>query len=184
MIREKWMSDEGYASGVKACRKMGGDTLAMKRGQLFELEVAVGNLKRGLPSPRMVAAMIGFVFGGAIVGGALLYLKVLDTFLSGAVVGLISGLISGWVIVGYSGFPASHFDYIDSLLAQYEPVLVQAYVDLQKKVREAGGFEPLVLEDWLKLESKAIDVVELERKVLVGGEHPGGSKFLSKKIGQ
>lgn len=172
MNREKWMSTEGYQSGLQAELKMGQDSLREKNGLLFSIEVVLYSCAKGYPAPRSAAALFFGVGAGFAVAWGVAYMALLDGVGTSLLVGGLLGLICGVVVYRYSSFHRSHIDHLDDLLSQYDPLVKQAYIDLQEKVSR-DGFALESIDKWLQQERSAVT------KALGTVSQ---SKFLSKKV--
>tara|TARA_B110001454_G_scaffold179380_1_gene172568 strand:+ start:495 stop:1031 length:537 start_codon:yes stop_codon:yes gene_type:complete len=172
MNREKWMSTEGYESGLQAEIKLGQDSLRDKNGLLFVIEVVLYSCAKGYPAPRSAAALFVGVGAGFAVAWGVAYMSMLDGVGTSLLVGGLLGLICGVVVYRYSSLHRSHIDHLDDLLSQYEPLVKQAYIDLQEEIGR-DGFELQSIDKWLQQERRA--VTKALRTV-------SPSKFLSKKV--
>ncbi|MFZ5525848.1 MAG: hypothetical protein ACOZE7_04260 [Pseudomonadota bacterium] len=172
MNREKWMSTEGYESGVQAEMKQGYESLREKNGLLFAIELVLYCSAKGYPAPRSTAALvIGMAAGFAVAWGGF-YMALLDGVGASLLVGVLLGLICGMVVYRYSSLYRSHVDHLDDLLSQYDPLVKQAYIDLQEKISR-DGFDLKSIDNWLQQERGA--VTRALRAL-------SPSKFLSKKV--
>jgi hypothetical protein len=86
----------------------------------------------------------------------------------------IAGGIAYWLVPWFSAQPRTWTELLDSKLASYEPVDVDAYRALQAKSRENYlDYDDLLL--WLERERLAL-------RNAAGGDEPNPSAFLNKQI--
>jgi uncharacterized membrane protein len=90
-------------------------------------------------------------------------------------VAITSGIATGVYVNRRSNAPRSYVDWLDRLLAGYEPVAIDAYRSLQEKVKERGALDGELVCMWLEIERNAI-------RMAAGWKMPSGSLFLKKKV--
>lgn len=71
-------------------------------------------------------------------------------------VGLGATVVAAVMLYKQSKLPVSYSDRLDGHLAQYEPVSLDAFVELQKRVRAARSYDFADVQEWISAERKAV----------------------------
>lgn len=126
--------------------------------QLGSIELSLRHRRAGLLGPRsygaLLAAVAVFVSGYAVTfvaakGGAKIP--------SGSLwIVSVAALLMKWIVNRYSTAPRTYAEKITALLRRYDPVEVEAYLDVQASVRNYGTIESDILYDWIQRERYAV----------------------------
>lgn len=126
--------------------------------QLGSIELSLRHRKAGLLGPRSYGALLAAVAVFAIgYAAAFVAAKVGAKLPSGFLwVVFVAALLIMWLVNRYGRAPRTYTEKITALLRGYDPVEVEAYLDLQARVRRYGALESDILYDWIQRERYAV----------------------------
>lgn len=175
------MNDADFANGISSPPELGRKAVAAKLEKLRTLEVSLRAMDRNNrlnPLGQLrgnTATVIGL--------GALLALAIIDrqirsllTFLPVAI-----AVIAFFAMRLIFGLPRTPRENVDRLLNEYEPILLERFVQLQKSLLQANDLVVGEIERWLTEERAAVNEA-LSRLGSTKNSPPPQDLFLSRKI--
>ncbi|MFP3637872.1 hypothetical protein [Paraburkholderia sp. SIMBA_054] len=72
-------------------------------------------------------------------------------------VGLAGGLLVMFLVGRFSTAPQTHTEKVGLLLKAYDPVDVEAYIELERRVRRFPGIDSDIAYHWLRRERSAVN---------------------------
>lgn len=159
--------------------------LKVRSEDLRRILFAVHRALRGLPNPRRqkaaYAAALGFVASIATERAIAGLFGGRPHVFPAVVVGLLLACGAFFLVARFSRASRSHVEEVDRLLADYEPVSIDAYRRLQDSARTFGALSYEQVLDWHSEELEALKSAQGHRP-RKRDDAVGGLRFLRRRI--